>query len=154
MQHPPRGAGRHNATYRLSDIYETFKYKEQVPYTLYRLIIEAYWKKVIQHIIEDSGIYKMAFRFGHLRVRKKRMRLQALQECNQLRIDYAVYNKTGKIAYHLNDHRKHHTYKIMWDKRKAGPIVNKGVFRYIATRTMKRRLAWILKNDFKKDYYE
>lgn len=150
----PRGEGKHKTDYKIKDAYEDFKYKERVPYHLYRLIIEAYWKKVIHAIIEDCEVFEMPLRFGALRVRKKKMNLSALTKYNRLKIDFKKFNETGKKVYHLNEHRKGYRYNIVWDKRKAGKIVHKGWYKYVPTRAMNRRMSQILKTDFSKDYYE
>ena len=96
----------------------------------------------------------MPLRMGDLKVEKKKMPITSLLKYKKLKLDYKIYNQTGKKVYHLNEHRRWYRYQIKWNKQKSGPIINKKVYKFFPTRTINRRLAWILKNDFTKDYFE
>ncbi len=165
----PRGKGKYKPEYRLKDIYKYYSKEntiEQfdsafsdrtqlvVPYELFKTILEDYLKQVTDFIFEETGIFLLPMRLGEIKVEKKKMNISTLLKYKNLQLDYKIYNETGKKVYHLNEHRRGYRYKIKWDKSRSGPIKNKKIYSFIPTRTSKRRLAWILKNDFSKDYCE
>jgi hypothetical protein len=165
----PRGRGKLNAELKLRDVYKNYvkdntikqltsSYAESteivVPYTKYKKIIDSYFKKIVHFIIEESGIYKMPYALGDLRVGKHKMNISNLVKYKKLRINFKIFNTTGQKVYHLNEHRRGYSYAIEWDKSRTGQVIYKRVYKYVPTRTMSRRLAWILQNDFSKDYFE
>lgn len=165
----PRGSGKYKTEYKLKDIYKEYvrentikqfesafsdKTELVVPYEKYKEILEYYFQSVVDFIIESSGIFVLPVRLGELKVEKRKMNVSTLLKYKNLMLDYKIFNETGKKVYHLNEHRRGYRYKIKWDKSRSGPIVYKKIYSFIATRTSKRRLAWILKNDFSKDYFE
>jgi hypothetical protein len=165
-----RGKNKYKTEYKLIDCYEQYvkdSYIKQfksayldsttsttVPYKVYKKVLDSFFKMVIDSIIENSVIYKMPLRFGELRVEKMKMPIGYLHEKKNLKIDFGTFRKTGKKVYHLNEHRGGCRYKIKWDKTDSGPVIYKHVYRFVPTRAAKRRLAWILKNDFSRDYLE
>ena len=165
----PRGPGKHKAKLKLIDVYKAYAKDNTIDqltssyadsteivlsYAKYRKILEAYFKKIVHFLIEESGIFKMPFKMGDLRVEKHKMNISALNTFKKLKIDFKIFNETGKKVYYLNEHRRGYSYSIKWDKSTAGNFTYKKVYKYVPTRTMNRRLAWILKNDFTKDYFE
>lgn len=117
-------------------------------------MLEFYFSRISEFIVEESGVFTLPFKLGNILVEKKKMPIGFLHSEGNLKLDYGIFRKTGKKVFHLNEHRRGYRYKFKWDKRGSGPIICKTVYRYIPTRTMKRRLAQILKTDFSKDYLE
>ena len=93
--------------------------------------------------------FKMPYRLGTLRIKKKKMNYS---KKNKLKINWLETNKHKKVIYHLNDHTDGFNYRWFWSKINA-VIKNKSVYSFQATRTNKRRLAGLLKNK-KVDYFE
>lgn len=164
-----RGKGKSKADYKTRDIYKHYlkqvdipsidsKFESKtplvLPYGLWGKIVKDYIKEIVKAVIEDSSIMKLPHGLGDLMVEKRKMKIGNLSKYNRLKVDYKKFRETGKIVYHLNEHRSGYRYKILWNKRHSQAIKNKSFYKYVPTRTMKRDLAYILKNDMSKDYYE
>lgn len=151
-----RGVGRYNADFKPVDIYNYYASTVEKPkdYKTVRLIWEDFFAEIGHHIIDESGSYAMPIRLGEFRVRKKKMKIGALSKFNQLKIDYSIYNKTGKLVYHLNEHRNGYSYKIIWNKSTSGPIKYKTYYKFVFNRKLKRQLSHILQTQPLIDYFE
>lgn len=164
-----RGKAKYKPDYKLKDVYDYYVKETYMkhfksafmdsadfvlPYSIYKKLLSDYFKKIINFVVEDCGVFKLPLGFGELRVQKKKMPVGSLLKYRKLRIDFAKFNKTGKKIYHLNEHRDGYRYSIRWDKRGSTALIYKNVYKFIPTRTTNRRLAYILKNDFTKDYFE
>ena len=141
--------------YTLKDAYKDYieSVDEDSPYfisyELYSLIVEDYIQRIMSEVIDNAGIYKMPYRLGELQVIKL---LSSVNRFNRYSIDYNLTNKYGKTIYHLNEHS--HGYKYMFKWRKIDSVViNKYKYRFIPTRTNKRKLAYNIKNNII-DYFE
>ena len=122
----------------------------KVGYKKYRSICEEFNKMIIDEILLNAKEFKMPYRLGTLRILKKEMNYSVSK--NKLKIDWYETNKYKKTIYHLNDHTDGFNYRWFWSKKKA-IIKNKTIYSFQATRTNKRRLATLLKNN-KVDYFE
>mgnify|MGYP003639728648 CR=1 FL=1 len=127
----------------LKNAYKDYDDFYKVGYKKYRAICEDFNKRIIDKILLKAFEFKMPYRLGSLRIRKK---LMNYSKKNKLKIDWQATNKHKKVMYHLNDHTNGFNYRWFWSKINA-VIKNKSVYSFQATRTNKRRLAALLKNN-------
>ena len=149
-----RGKNKAQNAYTLKDSYKF--YCEQmasnklykIDWELYQRLNHAFYKEIMNYIIEKSGQFKMSYRLGTLSVLKEKIDLNKL---NNKAIDWAATNKYGKVIYHLNEHTDGYKYSFQWDKQTNLP--NLFFYRLVQTRNNKRRLAKLIKSgDY--DYFE
>jgi len=133
----------------LKNAYKDYDDFYKVGYKKYRAICEDFNKRIIDKILLKAFEFKMPYRLGSLRIRKK---LMNYSKKNKLKIDWQATNQQKKVMYHLNDHTNGFNYRWFWSKINA-VIKNKSVYSFQATRTNKRRLAALLKNN-EVDFFE
>jgi hypothetical protein len=133
----------------LKSAYKSYDDFYDVGYKKYRAVCEDFNKKIIEDILMKAKEFKMPYRLGTLRIKKKKMNYS---KKNKLKINWLETNKHKKVIYHLNDHTDGFNYRWFWSKINA-VIKNKSVYSFQATRTNKRRLAGLLKKK-KVDYFE
>ena len=133
----------------LKSAYKSYDDFYKVGYKKYRTICEEFNKDIIEDILLKAKEFKLPYRLGSLRVKKKKMNYGRK---NKLKINWLETNKHKKVIYHLNDHTNGFNYRWFWSKINA-IIKNKSVYSFQATRTNKRRLAALLKNN-EVDYFE
>ncbi len=150
-----RGKNRIQGCLTLADMYDEYiKDKEEIgPYNItraeYRTIVEDYIKMVMDEILNKASNFKLPFRLGDLRVVKLD---SSLGRKRRYSIDFSLTQKYGKPIYHLNEHSGGFKYMFKWSKKDM--YVKHGVFyRFIPTRTNKRRLAYNIKN-YITDYFD
>jgi len=140
----------------LKDAYKD--YTEELPetsafnveYKLYRNICEAYNKKISEYIL-NAGEITFPYRLGSLRIKKTRMNYS---NKNHMRPDWKKTKELGKTVYHLNDHTDGFRFRWAWDKSNM-TSVGKKMYAFYPTRTNKRALAQLLKDEDKNvDYFE
>lgn len=144
-------------SYNNRELYKYFvdHYKRpDVSYSTYISIVTDALNLINHFTIEESDLFLFPLLLGEYGVRKKKMNFQAYAAHNKFKVDYEYLKKTGKVVYHLNEHRGGFKYEFHWDKRRMGPIKNKLFYKFYPSRKNKRRLATILKTDFTKDYFE
>ena len=141
-----RGLNKVRNLYLLEDIYKYYSKSIEkngpfnIPYPLYRTILEDYFKRIILKIFEGK-IYKIPVGLGSLYVIKIKMNYD---KKNGLSPDWANTNKYGKLIYHLNEHSKGFKYRFHWMKK--GLSFNTDVlYRLVMTRANKRELARLIK---------
>ncbi len=135
----------------LKNAYKTYEDFYNVGYKKYRSICEDFNKLIMDNILLKSHEFKMPYRLGTLRIKKKKMNYSQKNK-NKLKIDWKATRENKKVIYHLNDHTNGFNYRWYWLKREA-VVKNKSVYSFQATRTNKRRLAALLKNN-EVDYFE
>ena len=135
----------------LTQAYKSYDDYYDVGYKTYRKICEDFNKKIMDDILLKSREFKMPFRLGSLRIKKKKMNFSSKLK-NKLKIDWKATRENKKVIYHLNDHTNGFNYRWYWEKKNA-IIKNKSIYSFQATRTNKRRLAALLKNN-EIDYFE
>ena len=135
----------------LTQAYKSYDDYYKVGYKTYRNICEDFNKKIMDDILLKSKEFKMPFRLGSLRIKKKKMNFSNKLR-NKLKIDWKATRENNKVIYHLNDHTNGYNYRWYWEKRNA-IIKNKSIYSFQATRTNKRRLATLLQNN-EIDYFE
>ena len=118
-----------------------------VEYLEYSNIIKDYMKLLASEIIDNAGI--VVYRLGSLRVVKLN---SSLSRNRKFSMDYSLTQKYGKPIYHLNEHSGGYKYMFKWDKLNS-IVKNKSLYRFIPTRTNKRKLAFNIKNSII-DYFE
>tara|TARA_R110000744_G_scaffold345108_2_gene450525 strand:+ start:4512 stop:4958 length:447 start_codon:yes stop_codon:yes gene_type:complete len=133
----------------LKSAYKNYDDFYNVGYKKYRAVCEDFNKRIVEDILMKAKEFKMPYRLGTLRIKKKKMNYS---KKNKLKINWLETNKYKKVIYHLNDHTDGFNYRWFWSKVNA-VIKNKSVYSFQATRTNKRRLAGLLKNK-KVDYFE
>jgi hypothetical protein len=134
--------------YNLKDMYEDYvkEVDEDSPYHItyqqYCGICENFYKGVMDKILNQAAEFKMPYNLGRIYVDKKKVRIGNKKK---LGIDWDLTNKHGKVIYHLNEHSRGYKYGFMWEK-KTYRTKNKNFYRFIPTRTNKRRLAKLIKS--------
>lgn len=150
-----RGPNKEQNPYTLKDMYSS--YIENIPednpyfvsYKQYRSITEEFYKAMMVNILEHSGEFKMPYNIGKVYINKKRVPVEYKK---RLTVDWAMTNKHGKIIYHLNEHSRGYKYVFHWEKR-TFTMKHKSMYRFVPTRTNKRKLAKLIKSgDY--DYFE
>lgn len=148
-----RGPNKIQTDYTLKDIYQYYlsitEKALQVDYKTYTQICLKANTLIAEEILTNSATVKFPARTGHLRIMKSKLVLLI----PRLKVDWAASNKTGKRVYHLNEHRQGYKYRFHWAKRDCN-ATNKAAYSFTPARTLKRRLAYILKNEPTIDYYE
>ncbi len=146
-----RGKNYIKTEFKSKDIYKHYKStiakdKPIRPYGEYIKITQDL-NQGLMNIILDGDNIKLPARLGIMRIKKTKMNLKYPKS---MKVDWVLTKKYKKFIYHLNDHRNHHKYKFYWCKQ--GIIKNISWYCFIPTRTNKRRLAHILKNNKEIDY--
>lgn len=149
----PRSQNKIQVDYTIDDIYkyyiENHQDKEmQIDKKTFKKILYAFNKKIMNAILDDSETFKLPKRLGILRIKKSKM---SFKEGMSAKIDWAATKKYGKTIYHMNDHTNNYRYRFYWSKLSCN-ATNKTAYCFEATRTEKRRLAYLLKNQIT-DYY-
>jgi len=130
---------RKSYDYYIKDIKLGSKY--DIDWTTYKAIISSFNKECMRSIVEDGFIFKMPYRIGILRIRKKQNRL------DNLKFNYALLNTSNNElkTKHLNEHTNNWYVRFYWAKNKECMIKNKSIYSLIPTRDNKRHLAALLK---------
>ena len=121
-----------------------------VEYSVYRKVCEEFNKKICKYILEDAGEFQLPYRLGSLRIKKTKM---DYGNKNHMRPDWKKTKELGKTVYHLNDHTDGFRYRWAWNKSNV-VTVGKKLYSFYPTRTNKRTLAQLLKEDKNVDYFE
>src|SRR5690606_32617704 len=130
----------HSYTYYLKGVKEESKYN--IDWKLYKLICGEFNKRIMKAIIEDGYFFKMPYRLGTIRIRKKENKL------HQLRRNWGLYNTSnGEIKNkYLNEHTDNQYVRFYWNKLTRDSLVkNKTIYSFIPTRENKRYLSKLLK---------
>ena len=151
-----RGKGKIGKCLGLADAYKEFKKDNDksrhatIDYSLYKGICADFNKAIVNHILEDSGTFKVPHRLGEIRIQKKKMNFSFSKT---LMVDWKKTNEVGTRVYHMNDHSDNFRYKWYWRKSRA-IIKNKSAYSFTATRANKRTLASNLLTRNGIDYFE
>ena len=151
-----RGKGKIGKCLGLKDSYKEYHKARNknsqfpVDYSLYKKICADFNKKIVEHILEDSGTFKLPHRLGEIRIQKRKMNFN---KPNKLMVDWKKTNELGTRIYHLNDHSDNFRYRWYWRKNKA-IIKNKSAYSFTATRDNMRALAKNILTRKDVDYFE
>lgn len=130
---------KHSYDYYIKDIKLDSKYN--ITWTEYKTILSEFNKQLINSIIEDGYIFKVPYRIGTIRIRKKENNLERLKP------DWSTYNVSGQEIKnkYLNDHTNNQYVRFYWSKYKDSILRNKTLYSFIPTRDNKRSLSKLLK---------
>lgn len=153
--------------YTLDDVYKEYVKLFNFPKTSGKYLGESTLKPVTRKVFRDinTRLYELMFnavlnkaatvilpfKLGEIRVQKKAMPITFLRDRHKLKINYAYWRKTGKIVYHLNEHRNYHRYKLYWAYANINNIKS---YRLEPIRKWHRSLANILLTKPNIDYFE
>lgn len=144
-------AGKH---YCMKDMYKEYiedKDKDSpyyVDYSTYVWICEEFNKGIGEYIL-SGGIFTMPFRMGEVSVLKRRPKILKF---NNTSVDWFNTLKYNKLIRFTNDHTNNFKYRFHWGKQTCY-VSNKGQYRMVMTRDLKRTLAKYIKSG-EYDYFE
>lgn len=149
-----RGKNKIQNPYTITEIYKDY-YNSldkdstyNIPYSLYRKIIEEYFKEVLNVMFEKSLPVRLPCSLGTFQIVKKKV----INNLNRQRfINWKDTVHYKKVIYYTNEHSDSYRYYFMWIK--DGRTKNISKYRFISTRTNKRKLAYYIKNKIR-DYFE
>ena len=127
----------------LRDAYKTFEERwlpnspNHVEYDVYREVCEDFNQLVFEDIILQGKRFYLPSSLGYIQIVKIKTKGDLF--------NYELYKKTGKKIRQLNKHTFGYRCKFIWSVAGRN-IKNKEFYKFIATRTMKRDLAKLLKN--------
>jgi hypothetical protein len=119
-------------------------------YSTYVKINNAYTNYILDRVLNKSLVFKLGHRLGSFQIVKKKVYPDSQKKYET--VDWAVSKQIHKKVYHLNDHSGGFKYLFWWDKRGA-LITNITGYKFVPIRSVKRRLAYIIKNKIR-DYFE
>jgi len=148
-----RGKNKLQNLYQMTDMYKYYIKSVidnplyQVSWKTYKMILNEYVKRVVDYMLDDNYIFKPGFGFGLFYIGKLgRKRL------SNVPIDWEKTLKYGKRIYHLNEETGRYIYRYIWQPERHGfEVDNLKTYRFIPSRTNKRRLAKYIKVN-KHDY--
>lgn len=131
---------KHIYQYYIKDISKSSKYYQS--YKIFRDICEDFNKELSNEILEGY-FFKMPYRLGTLRIKKRKI------DINNLKPDFGLFNKSNEIYKnkHLNEHSNNYYVRYYWTKRTETLIKNKSIYSFIPTRANKRELAKRIKEN-------
>lgn len=153
--------------YTLNDVYTSYLSNFDFPKTkskylgdstlkpvskqLFRAINVRLYELIFEAILYKSLTFVLPYKLGELRVQKKPMPISFLKDRGKLKMDYKYWRETGKLKYHLNEHRNYHRYKIYWA---YADVANVRTYRFEPIRKWHRLLSNILHTQPSIDYFE
>lgn len=114
----------------------------------YYEIISAGGSEYADALLEDGEV-KMASRLGPLNIRK--FKPKGKGTTFGVITDRHESAKQKKAVYQFNDHTGGWMYRFIWNKRKCKSVMDKNMWVFRPIRSLKRRLAQLLKTG-NKDY--
>lgn len=153
-----KGRKRYTGRKTFKDFYLDYKHRydarsnKYVDAKEYTKILTCFFDLVSDAIINEAYAYKLPHKLGIIRIKKFKARTPAIDwhKTNAYKEKYGI----DKHIYFTNNHSHGYAARWYWDKR-AVKIRNKGLYKFQPTRTNKRDLAKIIKeeNTIKK-YFE
>jgi hypothetical protein len=150
-----RGPNKIKDLHTLKDVYsfyiESVGSNEiyKVEFKVFKSIIEEYYLQVVDDILYKGREYKLPYRLGRIKIVKRKVDVNNL---NRFGIDWVESVKNKKQIYHLNNHSRGFVYRYKWEKTNS-LVPNLYFYKFVPTRTIKRKLAYIIKHN-ECDYYE
>lgn len=151
-----RGVNKIQHPYTIQDMYKVYikDIDEDSPYyvsyKVYKTVLSLYFKKVTDVLFEESLKFKMPNNLGLFQITKKPRNLKTCMTHNS-QIDWENTIKYGKKIFHVNEHSDGYRYYFTWEKK--GMLKNITKYRFVPTRSNKRKLAYYIKNRIR-DYFE
>jgi len=150
-----KGVNKIRDPYVISDFYKFYMEEHddnplyQVDKTLFKELIYEFYKRIMDHVLLESGTFRLPYRLGSIRVIKRKVNPT---QFNTFNVDWKTTEEIGKLTFHLNEHTKYYKYLFHWDKENS-IIDNLYMYRLPMSRANKRRLAKLIKSG-EYDYYE
>ena len=147
-----RGKNKIQSPYTFKDVYLDYisdKEKGSLYYVTYKEYVDIcsmFYKLISKAIIEEGVRFKLPFALGEVFILKKKNKYS-----NRMPVDWVLTVKEGKRIYNFNEHTAGFGYKFFWTKPYR--VKNKFMYRLVFTRSNKRYLAKVIKQN-KKDYFE
>lgn len=155
---------------RLDDAYNLYKQLSENPVdkSTYSRIVRKVNKHVTDKMIFENFEVNLPNRLGSVRIKKKKIKVGLNPDGSlnkiMLRPDWDATmrlwekdpeaKKQKKLVYHLNRHTDGYNHYFYWDKYTCN-VPNNTAYSLTMTRSIKRKLAKVLKEDkVKVDYYE
>lgn len=135
-------------TKTIYDFYHSFgeQYSElDVDKTLFISVAKDFLQELMEEqIIKSTYRYKMPYRLGILRIRKR----TPTRTHGSQRIDWAKTKQLNKTVYHMNHHTGKSYFKFHWEKGGAAykHFRNRGIYMFKPARKNKRFLAAHIKH--------
>jgi hypothetical protein len=173
MSNLQRGKGKVKTDYTQNDLYNFYKENSQFNLDIKKIkfnkIIKKFNRELIKLILYKNFAFKMPYTLGTLRIKKYKYSGIQYDENNniikkKLLIDYKktkdlwernpAAKEEKKLVLHLNEHSDGYLYRFYWDKTN-GKLRNKEAYKFIPSRTNKRWLASVIKDEtLKVDFFE
>lgn len=153
-----RGPNKIQHPYTLVDIYNSYISETDpdspyyVDYNTFMELNKVYLQGIVEYILTTALEFKLPYRLGSFQIIKKKITYKNQHKNFIGSIDWQATNLTGKQVFYTNDHSDGYKYFFTWHREEAR-VENKSKYRFIPCRTVKRRLAYIIKNKVK-DYFE
>jgi hypothetical protein len=151
------------------EMYRLYKKSSDKPVSsnTYSAILNDFNKAVSKEILENAFEYIVPFRLGILRIKKYKAHYKIDEETGKIignpspnwkatkelwaRSPKAKEEK--KLVYHINEHSDGYQYKWYFSNYRSN-CINKSAYCFIPSRTNKRRLAELIKDEeFDGDFY-
>jgi len=141
--------------------------EDKISYSTYSKVLNSFNKKISEKIMKESFEYIIPYRLGILRIKKYKPSIKIDENGN---LDYKGLSpnwkatkelwkkdkearKAKKIVFHTNDHSDGYNYKWHFSNYRSN-CENRSVYSFIPTRTNKRTLAELIKDEeFTGDFY-
>ena len=106
---------KNKKSYTAYDMYYTYAKNSpvEVPYILFKRILDEFNKTIREMILERSEGFKMPYGLGYLRVVKYRPKKFTKEHLSK---DYKSSKEEGTNIYHLNEHSDGYKYRLYWSK--------------------------------------
>lgn len=135
---------KNKKSYTLSDMYRTMPI--DVPYSLYKRILDEMCKLIAEHVLERSEGFKMPYGLGFIQIGKYKPK--KLND-KSLSVDYKASKEYDKRIYHLNEHSDGYKFRLYWSKIPQ-TFPDRYKYQLCLVREKKRKLAQLIFN--KHDY--
>ena len=137
---------RNKKSCTFKDMYRTMPI--EVPYGLYKLILDEMCNIILEHVLERSDGFKMPYGLGFIQVGKYKPKTYTAQS---LSVDYSASKAYDKRIYHLNEHSDGYKFRLYWSKIPR-TFPDRYKYQLSFVRQNKRKLAQLIFN--KHDYID
>jgi hypothetical protein len=164
-----RGQGKQSADFGRLHMHTAYKktVEDAVDYSTYADILNKFNKAVVEEILHNAFEFIMPCRLGTLRIKKYKPSVRVLEDgtlkgklnpnwkaTRKLWAKNEDAKKNKILVYHTNDHSDGYEYKWHFSNYRS-TCENKSAYCFIPSRTNKRAIAALVKDEnFKGDYYE
>lgn len=131
-------------SYTFRDMYKNMPV--DVPYELYKRILDEMCKTILEHVLMRSEGFKMPYGLGFIQIGKYKPK--QLND-NSLSVDYKASKDYSKRILHLNEHSDGYKYRLYWSKLPR-TFPDRYKYQLSLVRQNKRKLAQLIfdKHDY------